>query len=74
MFVAACNNLCMGLTYIELIQCRAMGDVSDRIGRPTDNGQVKILLSCHMFVCDLHICVFGVAAKLGLYFIQGGSR
>lgn len=22
--------------------CRAMGDVSDRIGRPTDNGQVHV--------------------------------
>jgi hypothetical protein len=23
--------------------CRAMGDVSDKIGRPTDNGQVCIV-------------------------------
>lgn len=25
-----------------LLLCRAMGDVSDRIGRPTDNGQVCV--------------------------------
>lgn len=29
---------------ISLLTCRAMGDVSDRIGRPTDNGQVSFLV------------------------------
>lgn len=27
-------------TICPFVVCRAMGDVSDRIGRPTDNGQV----------------------------------
>jgi hypothetical protein len=27
------------------MECRAMGDVSDRIGRPTDNGQVCALMN-----------------------------
>jgi hypothetical protein len=29
------SNLCW-----RILVCRAMGDVSDKIGRPTDNGQV----------------------------------
>lgn len=46
--------------------CRAMGDVSDRIGRPTDNGQVKIYCLVTCLIEILMICVFGVAAKLEL--------
>lgn len=43
-----------------------MGDVSDRIGRPTDNGQVKIYCLVTCLIEILIICVFGVAAKLEL--------
>lgn len=35
-------SFCRDLLLIRrrIFGCRAMGDVSDRIGRPTDNGQV----------------------------------
>lgn len=31
--------------------CRAMGDVSDRIGRPTDNGQVLFFWDSREYYC-----------------------
>lgn len=44
--------------------CRAMGDVSDRIGRPTDNGQVQIA-SYKKFICVsfnyIHAYIFRTA-------------
>lgn len=51
-----------------LFSCRAMGDVSDRIGRPTDNGQVSILIYV-LFILFMNYCV-GFQLYSKLFFLQ----
>lgn len=52
------------------LSCRAMGDVSDRIGRPTDSGQVRLLYG-HKFRCNSYLfsisVVFHILVSVGQF-------
>jgi hypothetical protein len=50
------SNLCWWI-----LVCRAMGDVSDKIGRPTDNGQIGIVdPDCRLIGLHLYDGLFKV--------------
>ncbi|RWW05191.1 hypothetical protein GW17_00031548 [Ensete ventricosum] len=53
-----------------VLLCRAMGDVSDRIGRPTDNGQIGLIdPDCRLIGLHLYDGLFKVI-HLGIYFLS----
>ncbi|KAI7751098.1 LOW QUALITY PROTEIN: hypothetical protein M8C21_020503 [Ambrosia artemisiifolia] len=55
------NCLVVSIERTNDIFCRAMGDVSDRIGRPTDNGQIGIIdPDCRLIGLHLYDGLFKV--------------